>query len=298
MAGNIFNRYIWLVDTINRAGKITLAEINRKWLQTDWSEKRELPRRTFINYRKQIEELFDINIDCNNYNQYYIATDMDNGVRTWLLNTFAINNLIHENHSLNRRILFEEIPSGERFLTTIIEAMRDEFCIEISYLAFWMNEPLLITIKPFCVKVFKQRWYVIGENYATNKLRRYSLDRMIEVEIVAQKFKMPQNFEPVEHFAHSFGIVVDPKIKPCIVQIKYFGKNRKYLQTLPLHSSQKEVETNDKYSVFQYYIAPTSDFTEELLSHGEDIEVIEPDDFRNEISSKIEKMNNRYKKIK
>jgi hypothetical protein len=296
MAGNIFNRYIWLVDTINRAGKITLAEINRKWLRTDWSEGRELPRRTFINYRRQIEGLFDINIDCDNYNQYYIATDMDNGVRTWLLNTFSVSNLIHESHALNGRILLEEIPSGEHFLATIIEAMRDECCIEISYLAFWMEERMSITIRPFCVKIFKQRWYVIGENYATNKLHRYSLDRMTEVKITNQKFKVPRYFEPAEHFAHSFGIVVDPKIKPCTVQIKVFGKKRKYLTTLPLHSSQKEVETNDEYSVFQYYIAPTSDFTQELLSHGEDIEIIEPENFRNEISSKIEQMNNRYRK--
>ena len=75
MAGNILNRYVWLVDTINHAGKITLAEINQKWKQTDWSGGNDLPRRTFHNYRNKIEDLFDINIGCDGYN--YIAPTSD-----------------------------------------------------------------------------------------------------------------------------------------------------------------------------------------------------------------------------
>ncbi|MDR2148185.1 MAG: hypothetical protein LBE91_17200 [Tannerella sp.] len=59
MAGNLFDRYIWLVDTIFRAGKITLAEISQKWRRTDWSGGRDFPRRTFINYRAKIEENFN-----------------------------------------------------------------------------------------------------------------------------------------------------------------------------------------------------------------------------------------------
>ena len=30
--------YIWLVNTIRKARRITFAEINEKWLQTDMSE--------------------------------------------------------------------------------------------------------------------------------------------------------------------------------------------------------------------------------------------------------------------
>ena len=33
MAKDLFNKYLWLVDTIYRAGTITLDEINRKWLR-------------------------------------------------------------------------------------------------------------------------------------------------------------------------------------------------------------------------------------------------------------------------
>ena len=68
MAKDLFNRYLWLVDTIYRAGTITLDEINRKWLQCEMSNGEEIPNRTFHNHRKAIEELFDINIECDRHN--------------------------------------------------------------------------------------------------------------------------------------------------------------------------------------------------------------------------------------
>ena len=130
-AGVLFNRYVWLVDTIYRAGRISFEEINERWLHSSLNDTgEELPIKTFHNHKNAIQQMFDIDIACDRRGGYvyYIehAEDMEQGgVRTWLLNTFAVNHLINESHHLKRRILFEEIPSGQRFLTTIIEAMRD-----------------------------------------------------------------------------------------------------------------------------------------------------------------------------
>jgi hypothetical protein len=296
MAVNVFNRYIWLVDTINRAERITFEEINKKWLRTDWSEGQKIPLRTFHNHRAKIEELFDINIECNGYNEYYIATDMDNGLRKWLLNTFAVNNLIHESYSLKDRILFGEIPSGELFLTRIIEAMRDGVALKFDYKPFWNSKIPDIEINPYCVKIFKQRWYVLGKNTTLNEIRIYALDRIQSITVTDTKFKIPKSFKADVYFENAYGIVVHPKIPACEVKIKVFGKSRNYIQTLPLHHSQKEVESNMEYSIFQYYIAPTKDFIQEILSYGNEIEVLSPESFRNEIAETINKMNQLYKK--
>ena len=153
MAKDLFNRYIWLVDTIYRAKKITFEEINERWLRTDMSEGEDLPLRTFHNHRKAIEQMFDINIECNKRGGYYYyienAEEMERGgVRSWLLNTFAVSNLINESHHLKQRILFENIPSGREYLTHIIEAMRDSQAIEISYQSFTRDEPHTYEIEP------------------------------------------------------------------------------------------------------------------------------------------------------
>lgn len=295
MATNLFNRYVWLVDTINRAGPITFEEINNKWLRTDWSEGQKIPLRTFHNHRNKIEELFDINIDCNGYNQYFIATDMDDGLRKWLLNTFTVNNLIHESYSLKDRILFAEIPSGQFFLSTIIEAMRDGVTVQFQYKTFWHSEVLNLEIMPYCVKIFKQRWYVLGQNTTLNAMRIYSLDRIESIKATNTKFKIPKGFKAYVYFENAYGIVVHPKIPACEVKIKVFDKSRNYIQTLPLQHSQQEVESNKEYSVFKYYISPTKDFIQEILSYGDEIEVLSPKSFRIEIAETINKMNKFYK---
>jgi len=295
MAANVFHRYIWLVDTINRAGRITFEEINKKWLRTDWSEGQKIPLRTFHNHRSKIEDLFDINIDCDGYNHYFIATGMDDGLRKWLLNTFTVNNLIHDSYSLKDRILFGEIPSGQLFLTTIIEAMRDGLTLQFQYKPFWYSEIPEIEIKPYCIKIFKQRWYVLGESTAFNEIRIYALDRIQSITATNTKFKLPKDFKADVYFENAYGIVVHPEIPACEVKLKVYGKSRNYIQTLPLHHSQQEVESNEKYTVFQYYIAPTRDFMQEILSYADEIEVLSPKSIRNEVATTINKMNELYK---
>ncbi|PIV48948.1 MAG: WYL domain-containing protein, partial [Flavobacteriaceae bacterium CG02_land_8_20_14_3_00_34_13] len=57
----------------------------------------------------------------------------------------------------------------------------------------------------------------------------------------------------------------------------------------------QEVESNEKYTVFQYYIAPTRDFMQEILSYADEIEVLSPKSIRNEVATTINKMNELYK---
>lgn len=299
MAKDLFNRYIWLVDTIYRAGRITFEEINERWMKTEMSGGEDIPLRTFHNHRKAIEEMFDINIECDKRDgyRYFVenAEDMQKGgVRNWLLNTFAVNNLINESHHLKRRILFEEIPSGRKYLTPIIEAMRDNAVMEMTYQGFWHAEPYAFEVEPYCVKVFRQRWYMVGRSVSDGKIRIYSLDRICDLQETDKKFDYPKDFEPQDYFAASFGIIVDESYDVETVRIAVYGGKCKYLRALPLHSSQQEVETGKDGSVFEYRLRPTYDFRQELLSCGDEVEVLEPQWFREEMRRIVERMGEYY----
>lgn len=290
MAKDLFNRYIWLVDTIYRAGKITFEEINEKWQRSEMSGGEELPLKTFHNHRHAVQDIFDINIECNRRGGYYYyienADDMEKGgVRTWLLNTFAINNLINESHHLKRRILFENIPSGQKFLTTIIEAMRDSTRLEMSYKNFWKEKEATFEVEPLCIKVFRQRWYMVARNVGKDAIRIYALDRIQNLTATDIRYVLPDNFDAEEYFYNSFGIIKDDNIPAEIIKIKVTHNQQKFVRSLPLHHSQTEITTTDEYSVFRYYLAPTYDFRQEILSHGEDFEVLEPEHLRKELNA-------------
>ena len=278
------------MDTIYRADGITFEEINEKWLRNSMSEGLDLPLKTFHNHRKAIEDMFDINIVCDKRGgyKYYIenADDMEKGgVRTWLLNTFAVNNLINESHHLKRRIVFEQIPSGQNFLTPVIEAMRDGMSIEIKYKSFWRQDEYTTEVEPYFVKVFKQRWYLIARNKIKDAIRIYALDRIHALSQTGNAFVMPKDFSPEEYFYNSFGIISQDNCPPEIVELKVYGTQKEYFRTLPLHHSQEEVGNADGYSIFRYYLSPTYDFIQEILSHGCEVEVLSPQRLRDEVRS-------------
>lgn len=300
MTKDLFDKYIWLVDTIYRARKITFEEINERWLRSRLSEGEDIPLRTFHNWRIAIEQVFDININCNRKGGYYYyienADDMQKGgVRNWLLNTFAVNNLINESHHLKRRILFEEIPSGRKYLTSVIEAMRDGLEIELYYQSYWYEEPSTYTLQPYCIKVFKQRWYVIGFCKERNNIRTFSLDRIQQLTTLDAKFVYPKDFDPEAYFADYFGIMIENK-KLETIRIKVYGMHVQYIRALPLHHSQCEIETTEDYSIFEYRMKPTLDFRQELLSRGADVEVLAPLTFREEMIQSVDKMSSLYNK--
>lgn len=299
MTRDLFDKYIWLVDTIYRAGKITFEEINERWLRSNLSEGEDIPLRTFHNWRKTVENTFDININCNRKAGYYYyienAEDLEKGgIRNWLLNTFAVNNLINESHHIKNRILFENIPSGRKFLTPIIEAMRDNLEIELLHKSYWYDEPRTYIVQPYCIKVFKQRWYVVGYCKERNALRTFSLDRIQKLNTLDTKFIVPKDFDGNDYFENCFGIIADDDVSVEIIRIKVYGMHVQYVRALPFHHSQVEIETNNEYSIFELKMKPTFDFKQELLSRGADIEVLSPLFFREEMLEAADLILRRY----
>lgn len=299
MAKDLFNKYIWLVNTIYQAKKISQEELNRRWIRSSLSNGNEIPPRTFRNHLDAIQRIFDINIACDRKNgyTYYIedAEEITQGnVRKWLLNTFAVNNLLSESRPLKQRILFEEIPSGQQHLMSIIEAMRDGVELELLHQSYWRDQPGTYTVQPYFVKVFRQRWYVTGFCKERNALRTFSLDRILQLKTLETKFNYPEEFDPQAYFADSFGIIRDEEVDTEIVRLKVTGLQRKYLRALPLHHSQREVETKKDYSIIECTLQPTYDFQQELLSRGAEVEVLAPDYLRLEMKAMAEELAKLY----
>ena len=173
--------------------------------------------------------------------------------------------------------------------------MREGRIIRFSYQSYWWNEPKMVEAEPYCVKVFKQRWYVVVRNRMHEALRIYALDRILSLDLTDVTFEYPADFDPQAYFDASFGIIVDEECEIEAVQIKVYNNQSQYLRALPLHHTQKEIAKTDDYSIFEYILRPTYDFKQELLSHGDDIEVLSPAWLREEIKKIAGRMYRRYR---
>ena len=299
MAKNYFNRYVWLIDTINRHGHITRAELSDLWENSPLNETgEELYERTFHNHRQAIEDTFGIEIKCDRSLGYYIANSEDlegDGIRQWLLESLSMSNILKESADMRDKILFEKIPSSRRWLPIIVNAMRDGKAIELTYQSFSRNEPTTFIVHPYCLKLFKQRWYMLGKSEDYDMPRIYALDeRMKNAVQTKKKLKVPAKFNAEEFFSGYFGIIVGDNCKPSTVEIKVDEDQVKYFESLPLHHSQTPVVTTEDYTIYQYHLVPTFDFRQEVLRHGPSVEVLTPEWFRDEVAEDVRNMMKRY----
>lgn len=299
---NTLNRYIWLVDTLVRAGQrgLTFEEINDKYRYNDSiSNGGEYALRTFHDHRKVVEELFGIEIVCNRSDNRYYIRDTDDikspsYLRKWLLETISLNNTIAANDRLRDRILLEEVPSTTPALIPLLAAMRENNTVNFQYHPFDKDvvNPYN-NFQPWALKMYKRRWYIYG-SVPEKGMRIFSLDRICDVEPTGQIFRLPEDFDAEAVFFGTFGAYVSVKDEPQTILIKTDEWQAKYLRSLPLHKSQEEVERTPEYSIFSLFVKPTYDLKQEILTMNIHAEVLAPAAFRKEIQANLSEMLNKY----
>ena len=299
MSKNLLNKYVWLVETIYNAKYISYEEINRRWLDDDISEGLEIPKRTFHTWINEAEELFGLSIQCEHFGdfRYYIEFPEDikkGGLRNWLLNTISTSNLLMDNQQLKDRILLEEVPSVKDHLSPILKAMKANKMLQITYQSYWREESSTFEVEPYCVKLFKQRWYLVARSPYYDKVMIYALDRILSLENLDKAFVMPKKFDGAAFFADFYGIIAHESAEVETVKLKVNAGQANYLRSLPLHPSQTEIEQSEEYSIFELHLCPEFDFQQEILSQTPEIEVLEPQWLRKEIAEKIRVMLEKY----
>lgn len=285
---NTFERYIWLVDTLRRNERLSYDEIAAMWDKASQNDEHlSLEKRTFLNHIKAIESQMGISIVCDRKDgyRYYIKEDSrQDGVKNWLMESMAVSNSISESRDLAGRIMLEQIPSGHQHLETIIEAMHNGSVISIYHKSYWHTEATMREIRPYGLRLADRRWYLIGYVEEYNEVRVYGLDRIIDIDITERKFEMPEDFDLQGFFEGCSGVVRAGDIET--VRIKVTNNQQKYVDSLPLHESQRLIERNDEkdYAIFEYRVRPTIDFTMKILSYGASIEVMQPFEYRKEVA--------------
>ena len=293
-------KYIYIIDVIFRNDHISLEEIKDKY-KTYFDSGHTLSTSAFERAKKEISEIFYMDIEYNrSKGGYYISNKEDIKqfeLRKWLIETFQVDNILHKNPRLRKRILLENVPSGQKHLIPIVDAINNDEIVLLTYQSYSRDKEPSLEVEPLLLKLFKQRWYLVGKIVGSTEKRIFSLDRIEELTKTKLKFKMPKNFDADDIFINCYGVMIndDDFDKSETVMLKVDAKQAFYLRSLPLHHSQKEVECNGEYSIFSFFLCPALDFRQKILSLGDNAEVLEPADLRRYTADVIGNMSERYK---
>ena len=208
-------------------------------------------------------------------------------------------------NKLEGRIIYEKIPSGQTWLASIAEAMRNNRVLTITHQGFGKPNPSTFEIEPYFLKVVRRRWYVVArspfysERNKENGIKPddvflvYALDRISDIQDTGRTFEMKKSFDVDSFFEGCCGVITsDEPVRR--IMLKAYGGFVNYLRTLPLHESQCEIGGDDESTLFEYYLKPTLDFYQLVLAQGDQVEVLEPESVRNEMHNYVQKMLNYY----
>ena len=304
MISKTYYRYIWLLDTLLNSSPLTIDEINMLWEDCPLSNG-PIPLRTFHEQRKGIKEMFGVEIVCDRShgNVYYVKNPEvleKQKVAKWLLHKYSIPQEFATFNSMKDRVLLEEIPLGTTFLNPIIEAMQKNVELQIDYQRYESEQEEYnlqeFHVQPYALKVFNRRWYLLGNIKEKHDLRTIALDRILDLKILSTSFELPEDFDARKYFANVVGIFVNNNLPVTKVMIRAYGTQAEYLRSTPLHKSQAEGRSKYReFAEFTYRLCITPELVSQLLAMGDKVEVLEPEELREEMKEELIKCLTNYK---
>ncbi len=291
-------KYIWLVDTVMRAGEkgLTLRQIAERYEQDEnISNGEPYARRTFQRHRDEVLDLFGIEIECysdGSEYRYRIADNSSNDYfRRWLLDSIAVNRIVTDSREVARYISIES--TNNTALPIVLEALKDLRLVNFDYKPYWKESSThYFNFQPHALKMFERRWYLIGRYHKTH--RTFALDRMTNVVLQEENFKRDPKFDLEKMFSGSYGIIVED-IPVESIWLKVEAHQANYLRSLPLHRSQMELNSkSEDYAIFALRVRPTLDLRQKILSLGSAVEVLKPESLREEMREEVRRMSKMY----
>lgn len=292
---------LYLINLLERKGAMTLKEINECYQYSSIYEGDNILPRTFLRYKDFIEVNFPCYIEYNartgkyELHRHKALYGEDDSLFDYLLSAYHIEGMTELALKHREKIVLTDAPTGVENVQIILEAIDKKRGIECDYYSFNKKSIKQQKLIPYFLRTWENRWYLVAEpdNHHHGQ-SVFALERMDNIRLTEEKMLPSKNITAEEYFEGSFGVNHSDDQKPERVLIKVYSTQVEYVRALPIHESQKEVETTDEWSVFEYRLVPCYNFYQQLLWHREKLEVLEPQNVRDEIKNSIKKMLEHY----
>lgn len=254
-------------------------------------------KRTLQRDIKEISNLFGINIIFSSKEKGYFLDDgnSDNMNFQRMMESFDLFNSLNVADDLSAYVYLEKRkPLGTQHLYGLMHSIKNRIYIEFEYEKFYDESISHKQVKPFALKEFKNRWYLLAEDVKTNECRTYGLDRISNLIITNRKFAKTKDANVHEMFKHCFGITSANDDKPVEVVLSFDKEQGKYIKSLPLHETQEIIVDNNNELQIRLNIFITYEFVMELLSYGSRMKVIKPAKLINEMKRYYQKALKQY----
>lgn len=194
-----------------------------------------------------------------------------------------------ELQDLDHIIFFDqnEYLKNINHLGHLLKAIQDKDVLEITYQSFNQQNQEVFILHPYFLKQYNKRWFLFGQHPDYSDWTNLAIDRIVSFTKSYKHNYINILSDPEEYFEDIIGVSKPVDQKPQLIYIKIDKSLWSYIETKPLHHSQKVIERSTESITIQLDIIPNYEFYSQILGFGPYIEIIEPIEVRNVVREKI-----------
>ena len=249
-------------------------------------------KRTLQRIIEELKNEFDLVIEYDTHQNVY-SLSQDSGVKKidTLIRLFentqtadALLDLIKEQKQGLRYLSPQSSESLKGFdqLSHFLKAIIEKKAIEFDHENFTKGGIKKHTIQPYMLKEYLYRWYIVGNPPETNTPVIFGIDRITNLTITKDRYQPDPHFPYDILFENIIGLDFSKEEVEKIV-LAVHPIDAKYIESFPLHPSQKTVAKNKEKTIIELSLIPNYELTQQILRLGNRVEVIEPASLRQEI---------------
>lgn len=240
--------------------------------------------KTFQRDCKQISQIWGIEISYQKQENVYFLIDDEEILTNRLIESLDLVSILNQARKVGKYFYLESRKSsGIQYFHDIVYAIENGYSLQFTLNSFHADKTVR-KCKPIAIKETHNRYYLVAWDLEKKEFRNYGLDRVTDFKIVYEKHITPE-IDVESRYQHAFGIECDEK--PVNVVLRFHQYQKNYLNSLPLHPSQKMIQRTDSTIDVELFVHPTNELVMEILKYGAICEVIRPKSLRDKVKMKV-----------
>jgi predicted DNA-binding transcriptional regulator YafY len=166
---------------------------------------------------------------------------------------------------------------GIEHLSTLHKAIYYKKVLDIKYYPYENDKAYNILIHPYFLKQYNNRWFLFGYHPEKEKHDwNLAIDRIVDIQEAKSKYSKNTQIDWQEYFDDIIGVTNPSEKVPENIVLHFYGKTGRYMETKPLHGSQKSKWLEQNVLEVKLYLKINYELERLILSYADSVKVIEP----------------------
>ena len=165
----------------------------------------------------------------------------------------------------------------------------------INYQPYESENPFEVTIHPYFLKQYNNRWFLFGYNPVKNKYDwNLALDRISDIREKQGKYERNTVINWQDYFEDIIGVSKPFEAETENIVLHFMDKTGKYIETKPVHGSQKSKWLDKNLLEVKLSLMINYELERFILSYGDSIKVISPEHLKKKITQRLQDAYSQY----